>query len=171
MQKTSKPMSVIRVVMGAALMLALFWVVASFGGASATIQAADAETNVDGITLNGPATAALGQSVTYSSAFTVSTIGTWYVTYRYPVGFVVTGRTPGAVNVNNSLIWNQGNLGATRTLTVTGQHKVGSCPSSTHIISLGDVYDPGAALPTAKVTTTVSNVHCVQLPRVSKSYP
>jgi hypothetical protein len=157
--------------MGASLMLALFWVVASFGGTSATIHAADAETNVDGITLSGPAAATLGQSVTYSSAFTVSTIGTWYVTYRYPIGFDVTGRTPGAVNVNNSLIWNQSNLGATRTLTVTGRHKVGSCPSSPHSISLGDIYDPGAAMPNAKVTTTVSNVYCVQLPRISKSYP
>ena len=171
MKKTSKTMTVVRTVMGSALMLALFWAIAAFGGASATLQAADAEMSVDGITLTGPATATRNQSVTYSSVFTVSAIGTWYVVYRYPIGFTVTGSTPGAVNVNNSLIWNQSNLGETRTLTVTGSHKLGSCPSAIHQIALGDVYDPGAATPNARLTTAVSNAHCVQLPMIFKPSP
>ncbi|MBP7964184.1 MAG: hypothetical protein KBG20_11305 [Caldilineaceae bacterium] len=171
MKKRAKTNTSIRAITGTALMLVLFWAVAAFSGGSATLQAADAETNVDGISLNGPTTATLGQSVTYSSVFTVSAIGTWYVTYRYPIGFEVTGQTPGAINANNSLIWNQSNLGATRTLTVTGSHKLGSCPSAIHQIALGDVYDPGAATPNARLTTAVSNAHCVQLPMIFKPSP
>jgi len=171
MNSTSKLATVSQAITGAVLLLALFWAVAAFGGASATAQATPVQTEADGISLSGPSAAALGQSVIYSVVFTVSQNDTWFLTYRYPAGFTVTGRTPGALNVNNSLIWNPSNLGATRTVTVTGRHNLGSCPSSEHQVALGDIYDPGAALPSARLVTLVSNVHCQQLPMVNKQHP
>lgn len=163
-----------------ALLLALFWAVAQAGSSSATAHtsnialnpAAMASVDNDDIVVTGPATASLGQSVTYTAAFTVPQNGsTFYLTYQFPMGFSVSGHTPGANIVNKSVFWAQGVLGGTRIVTVTGQYNVGSCPVSGHSASLGDIYDPGSSLPTGSFTTTVSNVNCLQLPLILKPAP